>query len=271
MRSSRGSMPSLRELQLGFVAALYGEAGPPPDCAGEQAAQRLDIYRDNLRGAFAKALRLEFPVVEKLLGTEQFAALAADYQQAQPSRSGDLQHVGAAFASYVAQRCAGTPHARCAAVAELEWALQEAALAADAAALQPAQLRGLDPHDYGELRLRLHPACRLLRSRHPVQALWEAAMDPAAPVASTAPDGGELLLVRRAPQGVVVDRLDAGEWALLAALADGQTLGIALEAALAAEAGFDLTACLQRCIARGLLAGGAVQAASDSFCGRPIA
>ncbi len=59
-------------------------------------AERLDIYRNNLREGFVKALALGFPVIERLVGAEYFHQLAIELLRAHPSRSGNLHHGGQA-------------------------------------------------------------------------------------------------------------------------------------------------------------------------------
>ncbi len=50
----------------------------------------------------------------------------SEFLHAHPSRSGNLHHIGAPFAPFLAQRFAGTQYAYFADVAALEWAYQEA-------------------------------------------------------------------------------------------------------------------------------------------------
>jgi Putative DNA-binding domain len=269
-------VPSLRELQLRFVAALFDDG---VDCLhdvlctdGGTAAQRMAIHRNNLRLGFRKALALEFPVIEKLVGAGFFTTLARDFQREHPSNSGDLQHIGAAFATWLAVRFAGERHAYLAQVAALEWALQELQLAPERPPLQTRELRGIDPVDYAGLRLQLRPCCALLTTHYPVFAIWNANQGTATADATIDLDaGGDLLLARRTAAGLVIEQLARGEHALLGALAGGLALGQALDAALEAEQDFDLAACLQRCVAREVFDALGAQAASDSGCGLPIA
>ncbi len=94
-------MPALRELQLAFVAAMFGESDGVEahvHNGGMSADARLSIYQNNLREGFIKALALTFPVVERLGGTDYFRQLALEFLAAHPSRSGNLHHIGAPFA-----------------------------------------------------------------------------------------------------------------------------------------------------------------------------
>ena len=98
-------MLPLRELQLRFVAALFeGDAVVRDELVdgSPSAGARLGVYRNNLREGFVQALALEFPVVQRLVGEEFFRQTALEFQARHPSRSGDLTHIGAPFADYLA-------------------------------------------------------------------------------------------------------------------------------------------------------------------------
>jgi hypothetical protein len=101
-------VPTLRDLQRRFVAALYdpalGALGADVRDDGIDSGLRLGIYRNHLRASFLKALALEYPVIERLVGSEYFRRLALDFQAAHPSRTGNLQHIGAPFAGFLRQR-----------------------------------------------------------------------------------------------------------------------------------------------------------------------
>ena len=110
-------MPSLRDAQRRFAAALF--ANSAPEHPG------LAVYRRNLRGNFAKVLALEFPVVQRLVGADYFDTLAWQFQQVEPSRSGNLHGIGAHFAAYLRGRFTGGDLGYLGDVAELEWALEQ--------------------------------------------------------------------------------------------------------------------------------------------------
>jgi hypothetical protein len=246
-------MPSLRELQLRFCAALFDTALEPVAQLlrddGIGAAERLAIYRNNLREGFRKTLALEFPVIEQLVGAAYFRRLALELQAEHPSRSGDLHHIGAPFADFLAARFDSTPYAYLADVARLEWAREQALVAADAPALQPERLRPVDPQRYGALQCTLHPACTLVASAYPVLRIWQMHQPGAAPDIIDLASGGQNVLVQRSRGGCELQLLDPACFACLAALAGGAPLGAALDAALAIDGEFDLGAALARLFA----------------------
>jgi len=242
-------MLALREIQTRFVDALFGGDVPDvdvPDC--------FDIYCNNLREGFIKALAIAFPVIEKLVGPQYFRRLALDFLAAHPSRSGNLHHIGAPFARFLHERFADTEYAYFEDVAALEWAHQQVLIAADAQPITAQELAAVNPLDYGDLRFDLHPAAALVRSSFPIIRIWRANQPAAAgeePIDLAA--GGDNVLVLRADEWIEFHRLPAGDFALLAALDAGASLGVALDAAQSADAHFDLGATLRRFLSLGLL------------------
>lgn len=249
-------MPSLRELQRRFAAALFDD---PRDalraeiCAdGIDSIERIGLYRQQLHGIFARTLAIEFPVIERLVGSEYFRRLALEFQAVHPSRAGNLHHIGAPFAAFLRERYRGSPYDYLADVAGLEWAVQESVIAPEAPAFDPRALQGVAAADYGQLRFAMHPACRLVGSPYPVLDIWHANQPGAA--ASEVIDlasGASRLLVQRHLQSVAIHVLSGPEFALLEALACNLCLRRALEAALQSDTGFDLGPALRRFVKLG--------------------
>ena len=253
-------MPGLRELQLRFADALFEGADAAVQAEivadGVSAAERIDIYRNNLREGFIQSLSLGFPVIERLVGTEYFRQLALDFLRARPSRAGNLHHIGRPFPQFLRERFAESEYAYLPDVAALEWACEEALVAPDAAPLSADDLREIDPSSYESLRFALHPACALVRSAYPIVRIWHANQpDMSADETIDLRDGADRVLVMRAPKGVQFHELPAGDFAALDAFARGLTLGAALEAAQAIDPEFDLGTALRRFLNLDLLVG----------------
>jgi hypothetical protein len=246
----------LRELQREFSAALYGEPSlierairdAPPGMA-----DRLGIYRNNLRANFAATLELEFPVVALLCGADFFAELARDFQDAHPSRSGDLQRIGAPFADYLRKRFGTTEYAYFADVAALEWAREEAVTAPEAPPLALDMLQAVPADDIDQWRATLHPSVRLVESPWPILTIWRAHQSAPDIPAVDLGVGGERVLVWRSG-GAQLAALAAAEHSWLRAIDARASFGEALDDALADDASFDLTAALQAAVTRGVLA-----------------
>jgi hypothetical protein len=243
-------MLALRELQARFTEALFGDAGVPDI----DVPDRIEIYRNNLREGFIKALAVAFPVIERLVGVEYFRRLAREFLAAHPSRAGNLHHIGAPFAGFLRERFATTEYAYFADVAALEWAHQQVLIAADAQPITAEELAAVNPLDYEGLRFELHPAAALVPSDFPIVQIWRANQsDSSAEENIDLGAGGDNVLVLRASDWIEFHRLPCGDFAALEALATGASLGSALETAQAADASFDLGAALQRFLTLGLL------------------
>lgn len=238
-------MPSLREAQLAFAGRVFG--------VGHSVSPREQIYRNNVFISLTGALADVYPVVQRLVGEQFFAQLARRYIRAHPSRSGNLHDFGNAFPRFMLgmEELKDLPYLPD--VAALEWACHEVFHGADAAPLDFSRLTNPE-----NAKAPLHPAARLVASRYPVLAIWEA-NQAEEPGLVDLDAGADWLVVLRREVQVEILRSTPGEFALLAALRDGMALGEACEAALAAEPALDLPAAMGRFATHGLLTQGASQ------------
>ena len=262
-------MPTLRELQQRLAAHLFeAESADIAACVradGIAPLARLAIYRNNLHQGFIQTLALEFPVICRLVGEDYFHQLGREFLACHPSRSGDLHHVGAPFASFLAARFADTEYRYLPDVAALEWACQECLVAEESAALDPSALRVVPLESYGTLRFALRPACRLIDSRFPILRIWEANQPESAATELINLDGtGDFLLVCRTSGRLRLQRLDPAHYRLLVAFAAGLSLNEALEASLACDPRFDLGAALLRSFEHRVLGTAQTESLTDS-------
>ena len=260
-------MLALRDLQMHFTAALLEGVGESVHAeivaAGVPPGERLSIYRNNVREGFVKALAVGFPVIERLVGTDCFRQLAIEFQCKRPSRSGDLHHIGQHFAAFLQLRFQWTDYAYLPDVADLEWAYQEAQLAADHEPLTPEAFRAVASGELESLRIDLHPACSLIQSEFPVTRIWFANQpDADQNEVIDLSAGADRVLVRRTPSDIEFVRLSAAEFAVLECLAGGETLADAFESARSVDSRFDLTAALCRFVNLQLFVGLRVPAAT---------
>ena len=253
-------MPSLRELQRQFAAAVLAEPGIVPPFAlagGADGAERIGIYRNAVFANYRTALRQSYPVVLRLVGAPFFDAAVDAFVRVHPSRSGDLGDYGDAFGDFLV----AYPHAAALPylpdVARLEWAIDEAKRAADpvgGAADVLAALGALAPERLPGARLVLAPSCRALASAFPILRIWQANQaDDVVPVSLDA--GAQHLLVRRVGDEVAIAAIAPAQHAFLAALAREESIASAIDAAHALDAAFDLAAALRAYLASGVIAG----------------
>ena len=226
----------LERLQLRFAAALRDPASAEPlgdEVLGNglEPAARLRIYRNNSAAFFAGALARTYPVLRKRVGEEYFDQLAREYRRQHPSRAGDLHYVGQHFPAWVAARHAGSAFAWLADLARLEWACEEALVAAQERAATLEALASVPGDQLATVRFRLQASVRLVASQYPVWSVWRANQgeDPGTPVD---PDiGAEHVALHCTADGLVLRKLAPPEWRFIEALAEGATLGDAFERA----------------------------------------
>ena len=238
--------------QRAFAEALLNPDAPMPagllDPAGRPTPSRFAIYRNNVVTGLTRVLEAGFPVVRRLVGPDFFAATAREFLQVRPPRSRIMMLYGAAFADFLRgfPPVAHLPYLPD--VAALEQALRESYHAADAPPLDPRSLALLPEADLMASRFTLAPALRLIRSNHPVHAIWlfnTADGPPPQP-------GPQDVLVLRQGFDPVPQLLHAGEAEFLLALLAGETLATALS--ISGET-FDLTRLLGTLLPAGALTG----------------
>ena len=263
-------MPSLRDVQRGFAAAVvFGDSAELASLgivAGELgAAGRIAVYRNNVLGNYRNALAATYPVVLRLIGAPAFDAMSESFVRAHPSVRGDVNRYGGELARFLSFYPPMSELPYLPDVARLEWAIDQANIAADGDMLDLAALGAVPEDMLGELRFKLHPSAQLVASPYPIFHIWQ--VNQAGHEGEDRVDlgeGGDTLLIARAANGVTVERLTPGGHALLLALARNLKLGDALWRAFAAEASFDLRAALEDHVTGGAIAGFRLPRSSQS-------
>lgn len=254
-------MPSLRELQESFAAALFdpeaAEAGLLTLLQESEAEgrRRLAAYRHSVAGNLRHALEATYPVVANIVGGPFFREAGRRYALAHPSRSGDLNEYGEDFADFLA----AYPHAAdlpyLPDVARLEWLIQKVYYGPDAPPPALQMLAEMAPEAWGELAFDIVPAHARLDSTWPIVAIWT--VNQPGYSGSMAVDfsrSAHALIVRRG--GLAgAESLTPGEAVLFDLLAAGRPLGSALTRASATDPGLDPSAAFRRFAATGLLLG----------------
>ena len=209
--------PDLLEFQRGFAIAL-----------DEPASGAMAVYRNTVLHGAVEALRANYPVVEQIVGSEMFEAVAVDYAAECPPRKPVLALYGARFADWLADQTWIEDLPYLPDVARVERLRVESVLAADAQPLHAGDLAHCEFHDRV---LRLHPALRFTWLKTPAMSIW---------LGHQRPMGSELKLDWKAegalfsrPEPFVVHspRIGPAAHRLLFGMRLGESVGTAMAAA----------------------------------------
>jgi hypothetical protein len=231
-------MSSLLELQRTMrTALLAGSDTPLSSVVGGaiDAVARVRIYRNNVLGNLTGALRLTFPAVERLVGADFFAAVAARFISAAPPAGADLYEYGAAFPGFLATFEPAQTIVYLPDVARLEWAVNQALHVVYTPALTADALFDVPEQQQAGMRFAAHPSLSLLALTHPAKAIWQAVLTEDAKLRAsslTAIDisvAGDVLAVLRGADGLVLLQLSRPAYDFACALTEGQCLADALD------------------------------------------
>ncbi|MCP9481848.1 putative DNA-binding domain-containing protein [Shimia sp. CNT1-13L.2] len=231
--------------QTDFRSALLDADLPMPeglvDDQGRPAGRRFSVYRNNVAVSLTEALETAFPAIAKLLGNENFKAIAGVFLRQSPPSSPLMMHYGAAFPDFLRGFEPLAHLGYLGDVAAMEQALRRSYHAEDATPIAGDALAQFPEDQLADVRLTLAPSVELLASPWPIYDIWAFNMRDGAP--KPRPVAQEILITR-----VEFDPephlLGPGAAVFIRALQNGKTLGEAAEDATTHSAEFDLGACL---------------------------
>ena len=124
-----------------FAAALVDRAADAhPSGMDACAARRFRVYRNNVHGALISALADAYPVVQRLVGEDFFAAMAREFFLLESTRETSLALYGKGFAAFIDEFEPAASVAYLGDIARLERARLEALHALDAPVLDSSAL-----------------------------------------------------------------------------------------------------------------------------------
>src|SRR5258705_11263925 len=138
--------PDLLEFQRAFGIAL-----------DQRATGAMAVYRNTVLHGAVEALRANYPVVEQIVGSEMFEAVAVDYATECPPRRPALALYGARFPDWLDEQGWIEDLSYLPDVARVERLRVESLMAADGEPLHAGDLAHCEFHDRV---LGLHPALR---------------------------------------------------------------------------------------------------------------
>ncbi|HJY76325.1 MAG TPA: DNA-binding domain-containing protein [Burkholderiales bacterium] len=228
-------MPALLELQRSFSAALLSES--VQDVArhiledGFSAAERLRIYRNTCRSTLVATLRMTYPAVDRLVGSEFFDAAAGRYVARCPAATAYLNQYGHDFAQFLAGLPSANSVPYLADVARFEWALSVAANAEDTPVLEAGALLSVARESHARLCFVPHPSVTFLALRYPADHIADAVLsgNEAAMAEVDLSSGPVYLVVHRGREGLDVQRLDRRAYGFALRLCGGESLSELLQ------------------------------------------
>jgi len=207
-------VPRWAERQRDFGLALLDPSLPVPAGLvgpdGTPGPARFAIYRNNVVAGLTETLKEAFPAVCRIVGQDFFRAMASIYVVANPPASPILLGYGVGFPDFIAEFAPAASLPYLPDVARIERAWIEAYHAPEEAALDPAAFRTIETGRLPDLRLRLHPSLRIVRSDLPALTVWAMNVDGGVAVPLDPGAGGEDTLVLRPAAEVEVRAMPPG-------------------------------------------------------------
>jgi hypothetical protein len=243
-------MPDLATFQLAFATAIGG-ARTRGTLEGQPG---FAVYRNTTPVALAETLRASYPVVAELLGDALFTETAFEFARHHPASDPVLLGYGPAFPAFLAQQewIADLPYLPD--VAAIERLRTEAHMAADAPALDLADVARLGTEHWPTLRLRPHPATRIAWLSTPALTIWRAHHETP-DFETLAPEWrAEGALVTRPEGALQVREIDAPTHRMLFGLRLGETAGEAAAATASTYPEADVASAFATLVNAGALA-----------------
>ncbi len=238
--------------QTQFRTALLDPDHPIPDglSDGAEGDARFNVYRNNVTVSLTEAMHSAFPVITKLLGTQNMDGLAGIFLRQHPPSSPLMMHYGGAFPEFLAGMEQLAHLGYLPDIARLELAIRRSYHASDSEPINPEDLAGLAPEALMASVIGLAPSVEVLRSDWPIYDIWR--FNSIADAPKPQPIAQDVVITRAEfdPEPML---LPPGGAVWIRALLDGHTIAQSYEAALGHYAEFDLGATLAI-----LLQGGAV-------------
>lgn len=238
-------------LQSDFTTAILDPDAPVPagmvDPKGRPVGKRFNVYRNNLAASLTEALETGFPVLAKLLGVDSFKTLALIFSRAHPPTSRALSQYGDAMPEFLEEFQPLAAYPYLADIARLELAIRRSYHAADT---DPLNAAGMDPETLMELTPVLAPATQIVASPFPIHGIWRRNTHPEAPKPQPR---AETVLVTRPEFDPIPHLMPNGGLAFAQALDGRTTVALALERAIEAAPGLDLTPLLTLFLTSGAL------------------
>ena len=230
--------------QTTFRSAILNSQEDRPlglsDAKGRPAGRRFDVYRNNVTVSLTDAMATGFPTIAKLIGEENFNAIAGIFLRQSPPASPLMMHYGAGFPDFLRSFEPLAHLGYLGDVADLELALRQSYHAADVTPIAPDALAAVPPEKLGDVTVTFAPSVSVLQSPWPLHAIWAFNMQDGPKPEAVAQD----VIVLRPEFDPMPHALPAGGLECVKSLMSGEALGISAAKAAEANDTFDFGALL---------------------------
>lgn len=185
------------------------------------ATARLAIYSEAYRLRLADALASTLPRLQQLLGKDEFARIANEYIDSNPSSYPSIRWFGDRLPALLERSYRDRPW-----IAELagwEWAVASSFDAADGEPIAVEALGAVAPEHWPTLQFQFHPSVQVLRMKTNAPTLFKALGEDASPPAGIRLDEPQAWLIWRESLKTQYRSLAADEAAALDNARDGGT------------------------------------------------
>lgn len=208
----------LQQLQKEFAAHLYNKKKDKIfDVIQKDAVpvnKRLQIYHNNVFGNFDSVLEMVYPKTKEVVGDDYFENLANIYHQKYRSLTGNLDDYGKYFPNIISNLKKEHQLIYLKDLAKLEWFYHQLYFSKDAQPIDVIKLQNLKEKDYYQVKFKLHPSCKIIKSTYPIFTIWNINKKSTKKI-NLNKNSGEMILLERCHFKSNIHKLDEQEYQFL--------------------------------------------------------
>jgi len=255
-------MTALAELQRNFISDCLSEninskkplLAKDIDISLISASGLMGIYRSSAIANIIYAMKLTYPVIEKLVGEDFFRASCKKFILSHCPKSANMDDYGQEFGSFLANFEPAKQLTYLKSVAQLEWYYHLSSLDDDS---KPVDWSLLSSIDALHVKLLLAPSVKLITSPFPVNNIWQMNQSNAyenKPI-DISLEQETLLIIFRSGLSTKIMTVTAGEFALLLSFSKQYYLNDAIEIATAKDNTISIDDTLKKFIELNIISG----------------
>lgn len=147
------------------------------ESGGLSVDRRLSIYANAYRVSLLEALRKDYPVLNQVLGEDNFDALGLRYIEAFPSRYYSLRWLGRNLTEFMGQAGDSADNGYLVELAAMEWSLVEAFDLGKESYATEQDAKHIVPEGWPDIKIDLHPSAQIERFQWNTLDIWQTAMN----------------------------------------------------------------------------------------------